>query len=225
METDFEYPLNDADPLLQALFTREQCPHPDQLLDYQLMRLDLRTQNELRTHLSICDDCTRELAQLTELDTADAPIESVQQASQLNRLLKRLRQLVPNKPILPAIWQPTGLSPAMALRGKQGGDQSSERRFVYQVGDYRISLAITSMQPAQNGYQIEGEVIDLRDPDLACEGSVRLFDGDQEQQLVALDELSFFVMENIQQASGSLLIELTNHSLWVQEIRFAPQQS
>lgn len=194
--------------LLQAILYRNVCPSAERLLDYHLGRLALPEAEALTNHLTRCRFCTQELDALgaTDLEAVVVPAR----VDHWQRLLARLRELVPTGPILPALGQ---LTPATtALRSGAPG----EALRIYNAGEYRISLAANiSQADASNG--LEGSVIHQSDPTQRLAAVVYLL---QDETVVAqspLDEFGLFTFADCTPGAYTLLLQFSTHSIWIQE--------
>lgn len=197
------------EPLLQAILYRNTCPSAERLLDYHLGGLALPEAEALTNHLTRCRFCAQELDALgaTDLEAVVVPAR----VDHWQRLLTRLRELVPTGPILPALGQ---LTPATAAL--RSGAPGEELR-IYNAGEYRISLAINTAQ-ADTGSALEGSVIHQSDPAQRLIAVVYLLQDETTVAQSSLDEFGLFVFPTCPSGAYTLLLQFPTHSIWIQEL-------
>jgi len=218
-QSDAEQQAQRVAALLAATLYRAHCPPTETLLDYQLDRLATAQQRTVQKHLTLCPHCAAEVDDLALTDAALTDARRDVQAdatAQLAHLLERLRTLFPGRPLLHALDQlPT--APALALRGQQA-DSNATHQFLYRADAYRLSLSVSAAFPSSAGYQLEGSVIDERDPTHVLAGRVHLLHNENVVQQVDIDEFGYFSLDDVASDRYTLLVELSQHSLWIQEL-------
>gem|GEM_PF-7050074 len=211
--------------LLDAVFYRTQCPPSEQLLEYHLSLLAASVQQQLQQHVELCTYCSHDLAELqaVELMPITMPAQNREpQPTLIDAVHEWLRQLIPDKPIIPGLPDLSGgLTPAMALRGGTNAD-SQPKQYVYNTESesiaYRISLRVTPSLVDETNIDIHGHIINQSDPDEDYTGTVHLFQAENELEQSVSDEFGFFNLEKIGIGQYGLLVELADHAIWISDV-------
>lgn len=192
--------LRAIDTLMSSALQRDSCPELDELLLYQAGLLSQVEEQSIKRHITGCDACQHELAQLADPTSAPSapPIQE--------------RVVQAGKRLLTALLRPTAPQPALALRGDQ------QRQYAYQAGDYQILVALIPPVVAENIWQIEGQ-ISGQDDSLPLRDAVALLM--RQNSIVArdvVDEFGFFALEQIGPGSYTLQLELPTDSILIENV-------
>lgn len=199
--------------LLNAIYYRNLCPSSTQLLDYHLGLLASADERAVRTHVELCPHCAADVRQLFELGLEEQPAAVA--VSQRQSLLDRLRQLVPNRPLLPAFIQPVTSTPAL----RSGGIDDMR---VFLSGDLRVTIAVNRMA---NAASLECSVLDQEHPYTPPTGiailidETRLFDEiNKSASQQPLDEYGLFTFTPVNAGSYTLLLQLPAQNIYVHNV-------
>lgn len=168
---------------------RQPCPDGEMLLAYQAGLLPRLERSPIKQHLADCVPCQQEVAQL-------AAISSTTELSLWERLL------LTGKQILDTLRLPAAAQPAFALLGDEQQQQ------VYQAGDFQLIISMSKPLSSSNIWQIEGQLLNERDPLMLYEGEISLLREEERAVTDEIDDLGYFILEDIESGDYQLLLEL-----------------
>jgi len=168
-----------GEQLLAAHLYRITCPSPDELGEYHLKLLPGVRAAAVAQHLSLCDRCCLEVAQLQSFMADLAPDLEY---SLRERVQIWIARLLPR-----GLEGGLAAAPALAFRGQEDGP------LTYEAGDVQLHLDIQD-DPANPGHKT---VIGLVIGELDTAVSVQLWQDGQQLQETILDEWGNFSLDGI----------------------------
>jgi hypothetical protein len=172
------------------------------LLAYQAGLLPRQERSPIKQHLADCLLCQQEVAQLAQISTT----------SELS-LLERL--LLTGKQILDALRLPSAPQPAFALLGDEQQQQ------IYQAGDFQLIISIKKPLSSTNIWQIEGQLLNESDPLMLYEGEISLLREEERAVTDEIDDLGYFILEDIESGDYQLLLELPTMIIPIDQLTIA----
>ena len=196
--------LREASGLLSAAAYRQDCPDVDLLLQFEAGLLSQAEAKPVQAHLSGCDLCQVEMAQLTAVPAA---------AGADNSWGKQLQE--GGRRMLEAIRQPLQ-QPVTAVRGRS-------QHQTYLIAGYKIVLAVNSMYGLGMRWEVDGQVMLDADPLVTFQGRATLMDGEKAVATDELDEFGYFLMDNVKPGAFMLQIDLAEDTLLIKDLSLLPQ--
>jgi hypothetical protein len=188
-----------------------------QLADYIEGEIPLDRRVDLDAHLSVCDQCSRELAQLERMissmrsDTNEnAPASIVDRAI---RLFESRKAPVPESSdlrqhVLAVLhFDSIGLTPAFGVRAGTPG----ARQLLFSTHVNEIDLRI---EPVDQSWLVSGQVLGMQ-----TANGTAILQGEAGSSEAVLNELSEFTLPPVQAGTYKLILSLPNVEVEIEEIR------
>lgn len=189
---------------LTAQLYRLTCPSSHDLGEYHLGILDQVASEAIATHITECQHCREELAQLK----AYLPAETVApQAAPFERLQQQIKVLIAT-----LVGEGNGAQPALAFAGLRGDEESASR--IYQAGQAQIIIEIQEdTKPGRKA--LLGLVIQDSEPQNL---EVQLWQSEHLQDTVTADAWGNFVVPAVAAGTYTLILKGSDLEIHIQDI-------
>jgi len=196
--------LAQADRVLRRHLLRASCPSADALLGYVTRTLPADQQKHIAHHLKECPRCAAEVQELEQAEDTPGSLLWQQVARTARDLIRAV--IIPPRPEL-----------ILALRG------SPHSLVLLRAGDLNIALDV---EASDSGllFLIRGRVMKRGHPTLQVTGRpVRLIRHDAVIARQEVDELGYFVFEEIPPGEYRLVLEYGDADVIVPDIHLPPE--
>ena len=195
--------LAQVDHTLRERLFRASCPTADVLLGYVTRTLPAGERRRVARHIEECPHCAAEVQELEQAGVASVPTLWQQVARAARALIEAIA--VPPRPEL-----------VPALRG------SSHHLRLFRAGDLDIALGSEVSGPGPV-FRVRGRVMEQGIPSSRLAGHVvRLVQQDTVVARQQVDELGYFVFEEVPPGEYDLVLDYTDADIVIRHISLSP---
>lgn len=196
--------LTQVDRVLRRYLFRASCPSADALLGYVTRTLPADEQKRIARHVRECPHCAAELQELEQVEDAPGP-PLWQQVVRTARAVIEAVTILPRPELIPA------------LRG------SAHPLSLFRASDLDIALGIEAFDPGPV-FRIRGRVMKQGSPASQVIGHpVLLVRHDTVVAHQEVDELGYFVFEEIPPGEYKLALEYGDATVIIPDIHLSPE--